>query len=338
VLFISQLNAQIGGVSTYSFLKLSPSARLEALGGVLVPLKKNDINLVYQNPALLDSSFSNHLGVSSVLYPGGINHGLVSYALSTKKFGTLGIHVQYVNYGRFQRADDTGNKTGSFYAAESAVALSWSGDLAPFKYGFNFKLINSFLEQYFSFGFAFDANIMYVNELNDFFAVAAIKNVGRQIISYTGSNDEKLPFDLQLSVGQKLEHVPITFIGTLHHLYKWDIRYDNPNITTTDVFLGDSVVEKPYIFDKVMRHFVLGIEFNLSQNMDFRLGYNYLRRHELLVDSRRSTIGFSWGLSFKINKFKLDFSRSKYHISGSTNNISLTLNLTEFRKKEIIEL
>ena len=238
-------------------------------------LNKKDINLVYQNPALLDTSLNNYLGVSSVLYPGGINHGLVSYGLKTKKLGTLGLHIQYVNYGRFQRSDDTGNKTGTFYATESAIALSWSGDLAPFKYGFNVKLINSFLEQYFSLGVAFDANLMYVNKLNDFFAVAALKNVGKQLTSYTGSNEEKLPFDLQLSVGQKLEHVPMTFIGTLHHLYKWDIRYDDPNVTTTDVFLGDSVVEKSYLFDKAMRHFVLGVEFNLSKNMDFRIGYNY---------------------------------------------------------------
>ncbi|HIF13893.1 MAG TPA: type IX secretion system protein PorQ [Bacteroidetes bacterium] len=338
-LFLSnQIYAQIGGGNIYSFLKLSPSARLEALGGVLVPLNKKDINLVYQNPALLDTSLNNYLGVSSVLFPGGINHGLVSYALKTKRFGTLGMHIQYVNYGRFQRSDAGGNKTGSFYASETAIALSWSGELAPFKYGFNFKVINSFLEQYYSFGLALDASLMYVNELNDFFAVAAIKNVGKQIISYTGSNNEKLPFDIQLSIGQKLEHVPMTFIGTFHHLYKWDIRYSDPNIVTTDVFLGDSTVEKSYLFDKAMRHFVLGVEFNLSRNMDLRMGYNYLRRHELLVKSKRSSMGFSWGISFKIKKFKLDFSRSKYHVSGTTNNISLTLNMKELKKKTLNKL
>ena len=78
---------------------------------------------------------------------------------------------------------------------------------------------------------------------------------------------------------------------------------------------------------------MFGMEFNLSNNLDFRLGYNYLRRHELLVESRRSTIGFSWGVSFKVKKFKFDYARSKYHISGTTNNISMTLNIQDFKQK-----
>ena len=102
-----------------------------------------------------------------------------------------------------------------------------------------------------------------------------------------------------------------------HHLYQWDIRYDNPADENFDVFMSDSTTkDNPYVFDKIMRHFVFGLELSLSQHIDFRLGYNYLRRHELLVESRRSTIGFSWGMSFKVKKFKIDYSRSKYHFQG----------------------
>ena len=61
--------SQIGGKNIYQFLELSGSSRLEALGGVLVPVNDPDINLIYQNPCLLDSSLINHLGVSSVLFP-----------------------------------------------------------------------------------------------------------------------------------------------------------------------------------------------------------------------------------------------------------------------------
>ena len=329
-----QAMAQIGGKNTYDFLDLSPSARLEALGGVLTPLKDPDVNMVLNNPCILDSSILDHMGFNSVIYPGGINHGLVSIVKSNRRLGLIGMHIQYVNYGRFQRADASGEKMGNFYGAESAIALSWATKIDKIRLGLNFKLITSFLEQYSSVGIAGDLYAMYINPLEDFFLLGSIKNIGSQIKPYNIGNKEPLPFDLQISIGQKLEHVPITLIGTFHNLHQWDIRYNNPADQTTSLLLSDtSSQEKSYLFDKAMRHFVFGMEFNLSNNLDFRLGYNYLRRHELLVESRRSTIGFSWGVSFKVKKFKFDYARSKYHISGTTNNISMTLNIQDFKQK-----
>ena len=218
-----------------------------------------------------------------------------------------------------------------------AFALSWSGDFEMFRYGLNLKIISSFLEQFNSIGIAGDFYLMYVNPAEDFYMLGTIKNIGSQIKAFRPGNKEPLPFDIQLSFGQRLEHVPITLIGTFHHLYRWDIRYNDPNEVNNNVFISDtSAKDNPYVFDKIMRHFVFGMELNLSENVDFRLGYNYLRRHELLMESRRSTIGFSWGVSFKIKKFKFDYARSKYHVAGTTNNISLTMNLKELKKKNLV--
>lgn len=44
----SALSAQIGGNSTYQFLNLSSAARIGAMGGKLVPVKDDDLNLVLQ--------------------------------------------------------------------------------------------------------------------------------------------------------------------------------------------------------------------------------------------------------------------------------------------------
>jgi hypothetical protein len=47
------IDAQRGGENVYSFLKLTNSARVAALGGMNVSINDDDLNLVFHNPALL---------------------------------------------------------------------------------------------------------------------------------------------------------------------------------------------------------------------------------------------------------------------------------------------
>ena len=79
-----------------------------------------------------------------------------------------------------------------------------------------------------------------------------------------------------------------------------------------------------------MRHIVIGGELILTKNFNIRLGYNYQRRQEMKVDTKLSTIGFSWGFGFKISKFRFNYSRSAYHLVGSPNYITMTTNLSDF--------
>ena len=41
-------------------------------------------------------------------------------------------------------------------------------------------------------------------------------------------------------------------------------------------------------------------------------------------------VGFSFGVGFEVIGFVLDYSRSSYHISGTTNNFSITTNINNF--------
>jgi hypothetical protein len=79
-----------------------------------------------------------------------------------------------------------------------------------------------------------------------------------------------------------------------------------------------------------MHHIAIGAELNPSKNVFFRFGYNYHRRKEMIVESRLSTIGFSWGVGLRISKFNISYARSAYHLAGSPNVITLTTNLSDF--------
>ncbi|HLC83012.1 MAG TPA: penicillin-binding protein, partial [Bacteroidia bacterium] len=62
ILTVSAL-AQTGGNNTYEFLNLPISARVSALGGNLIPVKDNDLNVSLINPSLLSDSMSNNVAL-----------------------------------------------------------------------------------------------------------------------------------------------------------------------------------------------------------------------------------------------------------------------------------
>ena len=68
LLTFSGLFAQSGGDNTYDFLNLTNSARVVSLGGQQISLYGDDLNIVYHNPSLLNSSMNNHLVMNYINY------------------------------------------------------------------------------------------------------------------------------------------------------------------------------------------------------------------------------------------------------------------------------
>ena len=62
------VNAQIGGQSTYAFLNLENSARIAALGGASPVALDDDLSLAIANPSLIRSSMDQQLTFSFVDY------------------------------------------------------------------------------------------------------------------------------------------------------------------------------------------------------------------------------------------------------------------------------
>jgi len=325
--------AQIGGNNTYEFLNLPVSARVAALGGNLIPVKDDDVALAYLNPSLLNKQMDGQLTMNMGVYFAGINYGYLGYVKHKEKVGTFGTGIQYISYGKFQRADANGELMGNFYAKEFAFHFSWAQNIEPFSYGANFKLITSFLETYFSFGLAIDIAGTYYNKEKEFTAALILKNIGGQIVGYVPGTSEPMPFEIQLGVSKRLEHLPFRFSVIAHNLQKFNIRYDDPNqLTTSTLFDTDSanVKEKKYIADKIFRHFIFGGEFLLGENFMLRLGYNHLRRQELKIDPRSGLVGFSWGVGVKIKKLNISYARATYSLAGAANHISISTNLAAF--------
>lgn len=329
------MQAQIGGNSTYKFLNLPNSPRVAALGGNFVAISDNDLAVGLNNPSMISKEMHNGLSLNFVDYFADINYGFASYSRTYEKYGSFAATMQYLNYGRFTYTDETGvldENAGEFTGNEMAFVLGWGRRLdSLFSIGANLKAISSNLESYNSFGMAVDVAGSY-HARSGFTASLVARNIGRQLSTYTPGNHEPLPFEIQFGISKKLKHLPFRYSILLTNLQKWDLTYTDPAEETTDPFTGEVKTKSKAgeFADKAFRHVVIGGEFVPSRNFSFRLGYNYQRRQEMKVESKKGTVGFSWGFGFRVSKFNFSYARSAYHLSGSPNMLSIAFNLSDF--------
>lgn len=330
-------NAQIGGTHTYSFLNVSPSARITSLGGNNISICDNDLNFATENPALLNDSMHNHFAINYINYFADINYGSIAYARKIKDLGNFSAGMFYMNYGDFTQADETGKILGDFTAADYVFNVSWSKKLdSLFSVGAEFKPILSTYETYTSFGLAFDFGALYFNPKRNFSAAIVLNNIGAQIKPYTKGNYEPLPFEIQAGISKRLRHAPFRLSLNLHNLETFDMTYVNTNEDNQYTTLsGDTLTENKFstISDKLMRHAIVGIEFLPTKNFYIQLAYNYQQRQEMKLSTRSYIVGFSWGFGVKISKFRFSYAKVYHHLAGAPNYFSITTNLSEFYNK-----
>ncbi len=331
--------AQVGGQSTFAFLDLPVSARVASMGGNLVSIWDDDLNLTSQNPALLNKSMSNTFNLSYVDYFSDIQYGAANIARSFPKYGNFSMGFMYIDYGDFIRADNTGQQIGNFTASEVAFNIMWSMAIdSAFQLGVNLKGINSTLETYFANGAAVDLGLSYHNPSGLFTASVVLKNIGYQFHTYySEANREDLPFEIEAGFSKKLRHAPFRFTVTMQHLEQFDLSYETEEQSTTsfDPLTGENTEENK-IEDfgiKAFNHFIIAAEFIPSDNFYANVAYNAQRRSELRIETDGGSVGFSWGLGMKISKFRFSFGRARYHLAGVSNHFSLSTNLSEFYKR-----
>ena len=329
------LCAQVGGTATYSFLNLTPSAQVAALGGKVNAVPGSDPSLAFYNPGLLDSTANNFLSLNYVSHFAGINFGYAAYSRTCKGLGNFAAGVHYINYGKFTGADESGLLTGAFTAAEYAFNFTWSRFLpwldSALLVGVNVKPLLSVFERYTSYGLLADVGITYRHPGQRFTAALALRNMGGQLTPYSDGGREPVPFEIQLGVSQRLQYAPFRFSLLLQHLERMRLGYNKAN---TNPAPGQKPVKEEdlkkgfdLILDETLRHLLVGVEFFPFQGLELRAGYNYNRRQEMKIDARTGMTGFSWGLGIHLSRFHVDYARSSWHLAGASNHFSICINI-----------
>ena len=322
------LLAQIGGDNTYEFLNLSSSARISALGNVLLNTIDNDINLAQQLPSLNHAGMNHQFSANYTNYYAGVNFGSVLYGLPSSMFENICVGLKYINYGDFTRADDFGNVQGDFTAGEYAFYASTALYDNTYRIGATLKGVYSNLDSYKSYGILADLAITYEIKKERMYTSLLMKNAGFQLKTYA-EEFEPMPFELLLGISSKLEYAPLRWSVTWAHLEKWDLSYKDDS-ELIDPLTSKVIPQNISFRDRLLSHLQVGGEFLLSQNFNFRFGYNFRRRQELALDLYKNNVGMSWGFIIKISRFHFNYARSVYHSIGPMHTISVTSSMKQW--------
>jgi len=328
--------AQItGGQYAFEYLRLSNSPHVSALGGISVADPANDISLAQQNPALMRPGLHNELELNYNAYYAGISVMNLQYGYHVEKIKTSFIlAVQDINYGTFHETDQLGNVYGNFHASDYALSLGAARSYGEhWRYGADIKFAHSALYDNTASAVVADVGVNYYDTSSLWDIGAVAKNMGGMVKKYTaGLPPEPVPFDLQLGISKRFKHIPLRLFATVHHLYEWDIRYDNPaDVSSTNILGGsDTTSDKGSHFgDKLFRHFIFGGELTIGKRVTLTVSYNDLMRKELALQSATGVAGFAFGVGIDLTKFQVHYGRSYYHLAGAYNEIGITMCLNK---------
>ncbi len=297
-----KVHSQSAGTTSFEFLRSQYSPRGAAMGGNLMAIK-DDIHGILYNPAALAGYSIRQWDINYVDHLLDFKAGQLAYAQPVRKLGNVYAGLLYFNYGSFTETDEFGIETGRIvHASEFALITGFSNHLGEgFDYGLGMKFLYSSLDTYNASALALDAGLIYtVPGINDLTLGFSMLNLGKTVNNYT-SKTEKLPLVVQFGFAKRLAHLPLLLTGSLQ-----DITVSGDNATD------------------FLKRFAIGGEFDISQILKFRLGYQNQINQDVKPVGRTILSGFSLGLGVFWQKLRLDYSYSNFGDLGSQNRIGVS--------------
>ncbi len=344
LVFSSSLRSQlIGGQTAYAFLGLPASGRIAALGGSLISVADDDINLGLGNPALLNPKMHHQLAFNHSFLTGGSQFGYAAYGHHLPNLpATFQLGIRYINHGEIEATDVFFQEQGIFKVKETAIVLGGAFALDErIRIGVNTGFITSTLADLQSVGLAADLGLMYQDTSRKLAIGIVLTRLGTQLSTYSGNPDlrEPLPFEMQLGLSKQLRYLPFRFSLVYRDLQRWNVLYDDPSQENGTLFIGETQKEPGQFgrqLDNFFRHLAFSGELLLGARENFRLraAYDHRLRKELSARGFGSAAGFSFGVGIKVSRFRLDYGRSNYHLAGGVNHFSISTSLEEFRSRK----
>jgi hypothetical protein len=333
IIFIKlSVNAQtLGGKASYQFLKLSPSPQISALGGMNISNHSEDLNLTFNNPAILSDKMHSHLTANfNSMYSGISNYSLMQAYTHPKIATNFALGIIYLNYGNIVETDAAGNLLGALRPRDFSLQLSASRKyLEKWHYGATLKYIGSNYGIVRSSAIATDVGISFHDSSHSLRIGLVASNMGLVLKPYQVANTDELPFDLVIGISKKLEKAPVQFSLTAHHLHRFDILYDD---TTFNMSINaDNASNKKITFEKLFQHFVFSTQIMIGKYLEISAGYNFLRRRELKIYNVPSgLVGFSLGAGALFPKFQVRYARTYFQNTNAYNQLGINLPLNKF--------
>ncbi|MBE51362.1 MAG: hypothetical protein CMP51_06710 [Flavobacteriales bacterium] len=318
-------------ISSYSFLNTQFSPRTLSMGGEVISILDDDVNLSFTTPSLLNNSMDGIISFSFTDYISDINLFSFVYSKNLSERYTFMTGINSINYGLFVETDEVGNNIGEFSANQHLLVFGVSNEIHKnINLGMNLRLMNSYFDRYNSFSISSNISMTYFSSDRDFATSLLFKNIGRPLTSFT-NNLEELPFEVQLGFSKSLDHLPFRYSIVFHNINTYDISNIFDSYSYNDNTLN---IKQESVAKKLLRHLIIGGELNpFRKSLYIRGGFNFQRREDLRLLSSFSMSGFSWGFGLSIKKIRINYSMSNFHVSSIVNSFSIDTNLSNFGVK-----
>jgi hypothetical protein len=306
------------GKSAYTFLKVGVSAKSQAMAGAYVGLA-DDISCLYDNPAGLtaivydlkgpiDYTYAedaeyvikqvtikpNRFIASYMNYIIDFQSGYLGYVRAIDSLSSLGVSIQYQDYGSFDRLDEFGENLGTFGAFDMALGLTYSRRITKeFSLGLTGKLIMAKIDSMSSDGMALDIGGLYRFTDGRTSVGLALKNLGTELKGFTKSHKDPLPFLIDGGFSHNLRGMPLT------------VNADITVPTDNDAFLS------------------VGGQLDSFAPLYLRVGWSSKGKDYKTGSNKDNFGGLAAGFGYYFQEYKIDYSYSSYADLGNVHRISI---------------
>lgn len=301
--------------TAFEFLKLPESAHASALAGAAVALPEDNPTLTSVNPALLGNIHGRSASLAYMNYLSDTQVGHARFSDIAGSRASYSFSADFVGYGEADMTAPDASVQGRFSCKDMAFAGSFSYLLSDnWNGGLTGRIVYSHYGTYTSVALDADLGLAWFNDDGSFSAGAAVLNLGGQVKPFENEH-EKLPADIVAGISYTLQHAPIRLNLGMHDLNHWnsDYYYSPDKELTFAQILG--------------RHFMVGADFNFSEQFYVSAGCHLQRRAELAQNGGRGLEGFSIGTGLNINKLSLGLSFGRYQVSTSSLLLNFALSL-----------
>jgi len=288
---LADINSK-AGTTSYTFLRVGPIARIQAMGGAYTGLADDEGSLFYNPGGLAKIKDKTYL-LSYSNYITDVQSGFAGLIYPLKNNRSVGFSFNYLNWGDIIQTDSLNNELGTFTPTDIAFAISGAAVVNPsFDAGATVKIIFEKISDYSTSALAVDLGGIYTAADGRTRFGATVLNLGKQMKS-AGSIKESLPTVYKIGFSHHLKELPLVVAADLNK------PRDN------NFYLN------------------LGGEFIHFKNLLLRAGWSSNSGDIKDVSDGGSLAGFGFGLGFLWKNYKLDYSYSSFADLGSVHRFTM---------------
>lgn len=322
-LFSTEAISQKVGSTSMQFLKVMPVARATAMGDAYSVLASG-ADAVFWNPAGVAHTDNSEMSLTYIKWLFDTQQGAMSYAVNFEHFGSIGLQLQYVDFGEIEEAlwtspykDDTGypGLTGrTFRPFTYLVGATYASQITEkFSTGLSVKYVHESLYDgsthqaltsrgdtvnvnTWANGLMFDFGLQYNTGFRSIRIAASVQNFGANV-QYAGEGNS-IPLALRVGIAADV-------IGA-NGLY---LSSENNRLTFAfDLFQPNDYAQQAHV----------GMEYEFEQTLSLRAGY------KLNYDADGFTAGIGFQHQSGPARLVVDYSYGKMSYDlGNVHRISL---------------